>query len=129
MWTYEQSTGRLYRHDGELVATGYSGNGAFKNEPGADHVVDHGPIPDGLYIMDPPVDTKTHGPYVMWLMPRPTNNMHGRAGFGIHGDSVLHAGTASEGCVILPRAARELMWLSGDHILKVVPSLNGELVA
>jgi hypothetical protein len=123
MWTFEQSTGRLYRNDGELAATGYSGRGEYKNEPSAEHIADWGPIPDGAYIMDTPVDTKTHGPFVLWLFPRPTNDMHGRSGFGIHGDSVLLPGTASEGCVILPRATREAMWNSGDHVLKVVATL------
>jgi type VI secretion system (T6SS) effector TldE1-like protein len=121
MWTYEQSTGRLYQENGEHVVTGYSGApGASKNNPDAEALHNIGPIPDGSYTITPPIDTRTHGPYVLWLTPDPTNIMHGRSAFGIHGDSVIDPGSASEGCIVLPRFARETIWLSGDHRLKVV---------
>jgi hypothetical protein len=38
----------------------------------------------------------------------------------MHGDSKAHPGSASHGCVILPRATREEVWQSGDRELEVV---------
>src|ERR1035437_2005502 len=105
-WTYEQATGKLL-HDGDLVATGYSGAGGGKNNPTTQDVHNVGPIPIGHYTIEAPVDTVTHGPYVLRLEPDLANEMFGRAGFLIHGDSVVHPGTASEGCIIQARTVRE----------------------
>lgn len=44
---------------------------------------------------------------------------HGRTLFRIHGDSRLNPGTASVGCIILPRHVREQMSASGDIDLVV----------
>lgn len=118
-WTYEQSTGRMLQ-DGERVAIGYSGKGECKNDPSAQDVHNAGPIPRGSYTIDAPVDTATHGPYVLRLEPDAGNDMCGRAGFLIHGDSASHPGSASEGCIILGRAIREKIWESDDHALEVV---------
>lgn len=118
-WTYEQSTGRILQ-DGVRVAIGYSGAGECKNDPASQDVHNAGPIPRGHYSIGAPCDTMTHGPYVLRLTPDAANDMCGRAGFLIHGDSVVHPGTASEGCIILGRAIREKIWDSGDHDLEVV---------
>lgn len=45
---------------------------------------------------------------------------HGRTLFRIHGDSRLSPGTASEGCIILPRHVRAQISASGDIDLVVV---------
>lgn len=119
MWTYEQRTGRILQ-DGEYVATGYAGKGDGINNPDMQDVHNVGPIPRGGYRVCAPVNTNTHGPYVLRLEPDPANEMFGRSGFLIHGDSVKHPGTASEGCIIQARATRELVWESGDHQLEVV---------
>lgn len=119
MWTYEQATGRLL-HDGLCADTGYSGKGDGKNNPAMQDVRGIGPLPKGTYTINAPIDTHTHGPYVMWLIPDPQNDMCGRSAFGIHGDSVVHPGEASEGCMIFPRTVRERVWNSGDHTLEVV---------
>jgi hypothetical protein len=119
-WTYRQSTGELVRADGHTVATGYSGKGDGKNKPLMEKVHNVGPIPKGAYTISAPHDTVTHGPYVLPLTPHPQNTMYGRSAFMIHGDSVIEPGTASEGCVILPRAIREAAWNSGDHEMAVV---------
>lgn len=118
-WQYEQKTGRML-HDGERVAIGYSGKGDGKNNADMQDVQCVGPIPRGSYAIGEPSDTKTHGPYVLHLTPDAANDMEGRSGFLIHGDSVVAPGTASEGCVILGRAIRETIWASGDHQLEVV---------
>jgi hypothetical protein len=101
---------------------GYSGAGDNKNVPASQWIKNKGPIPCGIYTIEPPIDTKTHGPYVLWLTPDPANEMFGRSAFGIHGDSLVAPGTASEGCIILSRVSRETIWLSGDHILEVKAS-------
>lgn len=119
MWTYEQVTGRLL-HEGDLVATGYSGAGVGKNNPAMQDVHNVGPIPVGNYAIKAPVDTVTHGPYVLALEPAADNEMFGRSGFLMHGDSVVHPGTASEGCIIQARKTRESVWESGDFNLEVV---------
>lgn len=119
MWTYEQSTGRLL-HDNERIAIGYSGAEDGKNNPALQDQHNVGPIPVGNYSIGAPVDTVTHGPYVLPLTPDAGNEMFGRAGFLMHGDSVVHPGTASQGCIIMPRMVREQVWNSGDNGLTVV---------
>lgn len=122
-WTYAQKTGEL-QQDGKPVATGYSGTGAGKNNPGMQQVHNVGPIPQGDWkIVGPPVNTPEHGPYVLKLKPAPDTSTFGRSGFLMHGDSRESPGNASHGCVILPRAVREQIWNSGDADLKVVAEI------
>jgi hypothetical protein len=119
-WTYAQKTGDL-QQDGKHVSTGYSGASEGKNNPAMENVHNVGPIPRGDWtIAGPPVDSKDHGPYVLKLNPAPSTETHGRSGFLMHGDSKAHPGSASHGCVILPRTAREEVWQSGDRDLEVV---------
>ena len=117
-WKYEQETGQLSQN-GADVAIGYSGAGNGKNNPSMQDVQKIGPIPRGNYTIGEPHDTPTHGPYVLRLTPDPENEMHGRSGFLIHGDSKEHPGQSSEGCLIFPRAIREQVWDSGDTALEV----------
>lgn len=119
MWTYDQSSGQLW-HDGNIAGTGYAGNGEGKNNPAMQHVHDVGPLPRGVYTIGQPHDTPNHGPFVLDLTPDPTNEMHGRGGFLIHGDSIRAPGTASQGCIILARAVRERIAASDDKRLEVV---------
>lgn len=116
MWSYTQRSGRLRDASGKVIAVGYSGAGEFKNDPAAQNVPDSGPCPCGVYDVGAPVDTKTHGPYVLWLTPDPANEMWGRSAFGVHGDSIVEPGTASEGCIIVPRFARERLSESGERL-------------
>jgi hypothetical protein len=118
MWTYSQQTGRLER-DGVFVAHGYSGSGRGKNEPSLQNVADVGPIPQGRYTIGDPYDTDSHGPHVMRLTPDPADEIWGRAGFLIHGDSLAHPGSASHGCIVLPRAIRNEISDSKDKELTV----------
>lgn len=119
MWTYEQLTGRLRNATGDLVGVGYSGKNAGKNAPSAQRIHNVGPIPRGQYRIQAPQDTVTHGPFVLPLIADPANEMFGRYGFLIHGDSVVNPGTASEGCIILARDVREAIWASLDRDLAV----------
>lgn len=120
MWHYEQSTGHLYSDEEKLLAVGYSGHAEGVNDPALQDVHEVGPIPRGTYTIGAPEETPEHGPYVLRLTPDPENEMFGRAGFLIHGDSVVTPGTASQGCIIMPRFAREQVWNSGDHEIEVV---------
>jgi Protein of unknown function (DUF2778) len=128
-WTYAQRTGEL-QQDGQHVATGYSGAGEGKNNPDMQSVRNVGPIPQGDWtIAGPPVNTADHGPYVLRLIPNDETETFGRSGFLMHGDSKSAPGTASHGCVIMPRVVREQVWDSGDRDLQVVaeiPASNPE---
>ena len=121
-WIYQQSTGRTRRDpdDGMAYPLSYAGCGVGKNVCDMQNVHDVGPLPQGWYTIQEPVDTKTHGPYVLWLTPDKENEMFGRSGFGWHSDSIVHPGMASEGCIISPRSLRTTVWGSGDNRLQVV---------
>lgn len=123
MWIFEQLTGRLLKQGNGVMATGYSGAGEGKNNPTEETVQNYGPIPEGFYDVQAPIDSPTHGPFSLGLLPDAGNRMFGRSHFLIHGDSIERPGQASEGCIIMPRFARERIWESGDHRLQVVKEL------
>lgn len=115
-WQYDSTTGQLSLN-GKVVATGYSGAGAGRNNPAMENVPNVGPIPAGDYTIGSPYDTRTHGPHVMRLTPQ-GHDARGRSGFLIHGDNRTH--TASQGCIILDRATRDQISNSHDSALQVV---------
>ena len=119
MWTYRQSTGELLR-DGQLVATGYSGHDEGRNNPEMEAARNIGPIPRGRWLIVAHYDSETHGPVTMRLAPRSGTDTHGRDGFLIHGDSFRAPGTASHGCIILPRPARLEIVRSKDTEIEVI---------
>ncbi len=122
MWTYRQTTGELSR-DGVAEGTGYSGFGDGKNNPAMQNVPNAGPLPQGKYTIGAPqcVDSPgPHGPFILPLTPDSGNQMFGRSGFLIHGDSIVQPGTASHGCIIMARLIRNAIAASGDHDLTVV---------
>lgn len=123
MWLYEQTSGRMIKKGSGVIATGYSGAGIAKNSPSMENIQNVGPIPEGFYDMEEPVNSPEHGPYSIRLLPDVENVMYGRSHFWIHGDSLERPGKASMGCIILPRFAREIMWQGGDHRLRVVSEL------
>jgi hypothetical protein len=117
-WSYSQSTGTL-SHDGQVIAIGYSGHDAGKNNPDMQQIPNTGPIPQGRYVIGTPHDSDKVGPFAMQLTPTPPTNTFGRFAFMMHGDSIVHPGTASEGCIILLRDARNQIASSGDNDLIV----------
>jgi len=125
MWTYEQATGYLIAADGtKLEPPGYAGNGEWKNDPSAQDIKDHGPLPQGFYTMSQLIeDDPVTGLYTIVLVPDATNEMFGRSAFRIHGDSEEHPGNASDGCIVQVRANRVRVWTSLDHRLLVVSGL------
>ena len=119
MFSYHQISGQLLR-DGQPVAFGYSGHLEGRNNPAFQQVHNVGPIPQGLWSIEgPPFDSDDHGPFCLRLTPAPETRVFNRSGFLMHGDSKVHPGLASEGCIIMPRAAREQVWNSRDTNLTV----------
>lgn len=124
MWTWDQSAGTLH-HNGVFVSRGYSGKGRGVNNPAMQGVQGVGPIPRGRWKLVNRYDSANVGPFTITLhavdaTPNDTHDATGRGAFRIHGDSIRAPGTASKGCIILPRVIRERMWRSGDHDLEVV---------
>lgn len=131
MLLYEQSTGRLSDEHGNLLGECYSGRDNGKNNPALQQTPDIGPIPAGIYRIGAPFDDEGHlGKFVMSLTPLPENEMFGRSGFYMHGDSASHSGGASEGCIIAGPLTRHRVFATlppaSDGLLKVVP---GETLA
>lgn len=120
MWKWDQSAGELSL-DGSFVSRGYSGAGRGKNNPAMQAAQGVGPIPRGRWkivsVGDRPDST---GPFTIVLEPAPGTDTCGRSAFRIHGDSVANPGSASHGCIILPRPIRNRIWASGDRDLDVV---------
>src|SRR5579864_6316798 len=109
MWIYKQSSGELSR-DGLGVGGGYAGFEAGKNNPAMQDQENVGPLPQGRYSIGAPQCVHSpgpHGPFILPLTPDPANQMFGRSGFLIHGDSIVSPGLASHGCIIMGRIIRE----------------------
>lgn len=85
-------------------------------------VKDVGPCPRGIYDVGKPFNSKDHGEYCLPLIPRPENEMHGRADFLMHGDKIGHVGeyVASHGCIIQSKIIRVLVGTSDDRVIEVV---------
>lgn len=119
-WTYKISTGEWIDSDGDLVGTGYSGNGDGLNNSSVANVPRVGPIPPGQYTIGPAYHDPEKGPCVMRLTPDPSNEMFGRSGFLCHGDNVAANHTASEGCIVSGPSVRNIISASDDKDLVVV---------
>jgi hypothetical protein len=110
-WIYEQLTGNLIDPTGELQGKGYSGQPPHVNDADSQEMANWGPIPEGLWqAVELIPESKTHGPYAIRLEPYPETETFGRSGFLMHGDSVIHPGFASDGCIIQSRDVREMFW-------------------
>jgi hypothetical protein len=120
-WTYSQGTGVLRDPQGNEAAVGYSGNGEGLNNCEMQNVKQVGPIPQGLWVMGSPYNSKNVGPYAIPLKPVPLTNTYGRSAFLIHGDNNRRDRSASHGCIILPRKVRNFIVDSGVKILRVTP--------
>lgn len=123
MWTFVSGTGD-FLFNGAPFAKGYSGNGAGRNNPRMENIKQVGPIPKGRWkIVGQPFDSVANGRFCLRLAPNHGTDTLGRSGFLIHGDSLSTPGTASRGCIILPRPVRAAIWASGDTDLEVVHDL------
>ena len=119
MYSYQQSTGILSK-DGVTLGIGYSGCKLGLNNPAMQDVANVGPCPQGLYTIGPDFTDPEKGPIVMHLVPDSANQMFGRSAFMLHGDNMLMNHSASEGCIILDRALREIIATDTDKQLTVV---------
>ena len=115
---YNIATGALML-GGAIIAHGYSGAGSSKNNPDAVKYPAAGPIPPGDYKLTGVRDSVNTGPYTILLEPCPGTDTFGRSLFRIHGDSIANPGTASHGCIILPRTIRQRIWTSGARVITV----------
>jgi hypothetical protein len=121
-FTWKTSTGEMVDDYDNVIGCGYSGNGSALNNPAAEGIVGHGPIPQGAWTIGA-FETYPHlGTFVAPLTPAPDNDMDGReGGFFIHGDNSFANHTASDGCIVLNYDARVKMSMSNDRQLIVVP--------
>lgn len=121
---YEQATGLLLLDLGRGITqryVGYSGHGIGRNNPRLDWAKQSGPIPKGLWTLGRAQAHPRLGPVAIPLWPAPGTDTHGRSGFFIHGDNARN--DASQGCIILPRQARDRLVALGIHTLSVVECL------
>ncbi len=124
-WVWRQSTGELLQ-GGKLISRGYSGAARGRNNPALQGVAGIGPIPRGRWRMVEVYNSRRVGPFTITVhaldetRPDDTHEATGRSAFRIHGDSIRAPGAASKGCIILPRAIREMMWRSGNRELEVI---------
>ena len=116
---WDQSAGEM-RLDGKLLSRGYAGNGRGKNNPSMQAARNVGPLPRGRWRLTGVWHSPNTGPFTIILEPEPCTDTLGRSLFRIHGDSIRAPGTASHGCIILPRAARDAIWASGARMLEVI---------
>ena len=120
-WTYEQLTGNFLDPSDELQGKGYSGQPPYRNNPDAQYLPTWGPIPQGMWqAVEMIPESTSHGPFAIRLEPYPETETFGRSGFLMHGDSLVHPGFASDGCIIQSRDVREKFWNGVDHDLQVV---------
>jgi hypothetical protein len=119
--TYRQSTGELTGADGTLIGKGYSGHDAGLNNPAMEADPGVGPIPAGNWHIGAPLDPPDHlGPVAMPLSPVGFDP-HGRSAFFMHGDNSLDDESASHGCIVMPRYARDCIDAGDDRDLVVIP--------
>lgn len=102
----------------------FSGHGAGYNNPLACDQKGVGPLPPGSYAVGPlQASHGSLGPFVMALTQQ-SGETFGRGSFYIHGAGAVHPELSSDGCLILPRAARIALdkALGNDRTLQVVAS-------
>ncbi len=121
MWVYCQQTGELFDERGVLIATGYAGGNCGANPAGINNPLMQsqrciGPIPIGTYTVGIPLPNGKLGPFALPLIPDGTNEMFGRSAFFMHGDTSALNQSASEGCIIMPRAVREKFHASNERL-------------
>lgn len=119
MAKFSQSSGVL--QFGTIQVNGYAGRDEGKNNPAMQNVPNVGPLPQGHYTIeiDNPFQHPRCGPYCLRLIPDESNDMFGRSGFLIHGDSIDAPGTASHGCIIVPQYIRRALVATGESRLEV----------
>ena len=114
---YHQSTGNLTLN-GVVIGRGYSGIGVGRNNPDLQATPNTGPIPQGTYQVGRQFHSSHTGPGAIRLTPNVGTQTFGRRDFEIHGDSTLHPGQASNGCIVIaPAVRRRLDQLPGRTLM------------
>lgn len=124
-FAYLQATGAFYVEDSDfgraLLGRGYSGSGVARNNPLLEHEIAKGPIPRGVWRIGRAYEHKRLGPCCLPLSPVKLELGRletERSGFFIHGDNVRGNGSASTGCIILPRQTREcIRSIGAQHLI------------
>ena len=136
-WTFEIKSGALINEYGTLIDHCLSGYGENANDSTKTNVSHLGPLPCGLYTIEPERNDVGHlGPVVMNLTPYPSNEMFGRSLFRIHGYSKDDPKTqtdesllSSHGCICAKRETRQAVSKSPNRVLQVIDGLDSKLVA
>jgi len=145
-WTWIISTGEMLKPDGSLLESGYSGHAYGINNPNCISIPNIGPIPcgpnntDAEYTIGPLLPNAEQGPLhhlgpnVANLIPSAMQRAfiasleRGPDSFYCHGGvagepQTVEPGkpvpTGSEGCIVLPFAARMQILESEDRVLVV----------
>ena len=119
--TYSQTRGSVTDESGALIAEGWSGHGAGKNNPDMQDAHNLGPLPQGLYRVGPWQTHPRLGP-ICAPLTQIEGETFGRSAFWIHGPSTApsHYGQESEGCIVVPRADRLAIQALGPGFVRVV---------
>ncbi|POU00322.1 DUF2778 domain-containing protein [Escherichia sp. ESNIH1] len=118
-WEYDVKTAQFYHNGTYVFSARYAGADGYYNDPSKECVMGKGPLPRGTYHIGAPFFHPHAKKYTMRLTPSSSNNMCGRDGFLIHGDSISKPGHASNGCIILDLNYRIKIGTSHDHVLIV----------
>lgn len=118
-WVYKVSVHKFYLNGTFQFDAEYSGRPEFWNDSANECVSNKGPLPRGTYTIGPAFNHPRTRAYTMRLTPFIENQMCGRDGFMIHGNSVAHPTQASDGCIILNLSGRKIINGSTDKILVV----------
>lgn len=120
---YSQSSGLLFIEDGDgnraVLASGYSGHGEYINDPEAEERVGRGPIPRGVWRVGGAIQHPRLGPVVFSLSPV-GHDAYYRSEFFIHGDNSRGDRSASTGCIVVGRPAREVIRALKISTLEVI---------
>lgn len=119
-WTYKVSERAFYLNGEFKFRANYAGAEGYKDDVNSECLVNRGPLPRGKYrIAGTPFTHRVAGRFTLRLEPYAGNNMCGRAGFLIHGDSIRDPGNASNGCIVAAPDFRRQIWDSLDKELIV----------
>lgn len=104
------------------IAKGYSGFREYRNNPAFETRRALGPIPRGIWLVNQAVQHPRLGPVALSLEPENVPSLSGRSEFFIHGDNARGDFSASTGCIIVGREARDFvaaLWRLGVRRLRV----------
>jgi hypothetical protein len=118
-WVYKISACKFYLNGIYKFDAVYSGRPGFWNDSTNECVKGKGPLPRGTYTIGRAFSHYKTKVYTMRLIPFIENQMCGRDGFMIHGNSTAHPRDASDGCIILNISGRKEIADSSDRILVV----------